>query len=201
MPDTITLTGVVGTIPRNLVTSDGLAVTSFRLASGQRRFDRASNAWVDGETNWYTITTFRQLATNVSRSIVKGEHVLVTGRVRVRDWAAGERSGTTVDIEADAVGHDLRWGTSSFTRVMTAGAAPADGDPGAEQHANDAAARASGDWAAPGVSFSSLDAGADGGGAFDGPGSLAPVAAGFGDDEGDDDDEIAVVRAGSDTPF
>jgi single-strand DNA-binding protein len=43
MTDNITLTGLVATTPRHLTTSEGLAITSFRLASSQRRFDRASN--------------------------------------------------------------------------------------------------------------------------------------------------------------
>ncbi len=45
---------------------------------------------------------------------------MVTGKIRVRDWDNGERSGTSVEIDADSMGHDLTWGNSSFTRtVMT----------------------------------------------------------------------------------
>jgi single-strand DNA-binding protein len=116
MSDIITLTGVVATPPRSLTTSEGLAITSFRLASSQRRFDRAQEKWVEGDTNWYTITTFRQLAANSAISVKKGERIVVTGRVRIRDWSNGEKAGTSVDIEADAVGHDLSWGTASFSR-------------------------------------------------------------------------------------
>jgi single-strand DNA-binding protein len=118
MSDTITLTGIVGTLPRAIKTPDGLFITSFRLASSQRRYDRREGAWVDGDTNWYTITTFRQLAVNVGSSISRSDRVVVTGRLRIREWQSGERTGTTVEIEADAVGHDLAWGTTSFTRVM-----------------------------------------------------------------------------------
>lgn len=114
--DTITLTGLVATTPRTIATSEGLVITSFRLASSQRRFDRAVGEWVDTETNWYTITAFRGLATNVAASIEKGQRVLVTGRVRVRDWEAGEKSGTTIEIEAEAIGHDLNFGRAAFTR-------------------------------------------------------------------------------------
>lgn len=66
MSDIITLTGVVATTPHHLVTTSQVAITSFRLASGQRRFDRAKNAWVDAQTNWYSVSTFRQLAFNVA---------------------------------------------------------------------------------------------------------------------------------------
>lgn len=117
MSDTIMLTGLVASEPRSVTTAEGLAITSFRLASNQRRFDRSQDKWVDGETNWYTVTTFRQLAANASVSIKKGERIVVAGRLRVREWeAAGGRKGTNVDVEADALGHDLTWGTAAFSR-------------------------------------------------------------------------------------
>src|SRR5665213_575590 len=69
MSDIITLTGIVATLPKAITTGEGLAITSFRLASSQRRFDRAQERWVDGDTNWYTVTAFRQLATNSAVSL------------------------------------------------------------------------------------------------------------------------------------
>ncbi|MCU1509507.1 MAG: single-stranded DNA-binding protein [Glaciihabitans sp.] len=38
----ITITGLVATQPRHIVTSEGLPITSFRLASTQRRFDTSA---------------------------------------------------------------------------------------------------------------------------------------------------------------
>jgi single-strand DNA-binding protein len=119
MSDTITVTGLVATTPRHLVTSEGLPITSFRVASTQRRFDRSQEKWIDAETNWYTVSVFRQLAINAAASIKKGERVLVTGRLRIREWQNGERAGTTIEIEADAIGHDLSWGTSVFGRTIS----------------------------------------------------------------------------------
>lgn len=69
-----------------------------------------------GDTNWYTITAFRDLAVNVIGSIVKGQRILVTGRLRVRDWSTDDKSGTNVEVEAETLGHDLRWGDAQFTR-------------------------------------------------------------------------------------
>jgi single-strand DNA-binding protein len=122
--DIITLTGIVGTDPKAVTTAEGLAITSFRLASTQRKFDKAQEKWVDGETNWYSVTTFRQLATNSAVSVKKGERILVTGRLRIREWKNAEKSGTNIDIEAESLGHDLSWGTAAFSRG--AGVAPAD---------------------------------------------------------------------------
>lgn len=126
MSDTITITGLVATTPKHVVTSSGLSVTTFRFASTQRRYDRGEQKWVDGETNWYTVATFRQLATNVIGSVQKGQRLLVTGRLRVRDWATEDKRGTNVEIDADAVGHDLSWGSSVFTRSTATAVAEAD---------------------------------------------------------------------------
>ena len=114
----ITVSGLVATTPRHIVTQEGLPITSFRLAEQVRRFDRADMKWVDGETNWYTVTAFRTLAVNAAGSIGKGERVIVAGELRVRDWDNGERAGTSVEIEATHFGHDLAWGTSTYIRTV-----------------------------------------------------------------------------------
>lgn len=119
MSDTITVSGLVATTPRHIVTSEGLPITSFRLASTQRRFDRNNQRWIDGETNWYTITSFRQLAINSASSIGKGDRVVLSGRLKIREWENADRSGINIEIEADSLGHDLMWGTAQFSRTIS----------------------------------------------------------------------------------
>lgn len=116
--NTYSVSGLVATTPRHLVTQDGLPITSFRLASSKRVFDKTQDKWVDGETNWFTVTSFGDLAINTAGSVSKGDRVIVSGVLRVRDWDNGERAGTSVEIEADAIGHDLSWGSSVFTRTV-----------------------------------------------------------------------------------
>lgn len=123
MTDQLTLTGLIATTPRHIVTAEGLAITSFRLASQQRRFDKAQGGWADAETNWYTVTAFRELALNASQSLNKGDRVVAVGRLKVRDWSNDDRSGTSVEVEADSLGHDLHWGVSTYQRVARADAA------------------------------------------------------------------------------
>ncbi|UPO78561.1 single-stranded DNA-binding protein [Arthrobacter sp. Helios] len=121
MTDTITLRGFVATEVRTTTAESGLAIAGFRMCTTERRFDREASLWVDGHTNWYSVSMFRQLATNAGVSIHKGDRVIVTGRLRVRQWATeGGRSGTSVDIDADSVGHDLMWGTANFRRNVSA---------------------------------------------------------------------------------
>lgn len=118
MSDIVSITGLIATTPRHVVTAEGLPITSFRLASSQRRFDKSADKWVDASTNWYTVTAFRQLAINAVPSVSKGDRIIVTGRLRVRDWQNDDRTGTSVEIEAESIGHDLFWGTASFTRTV-----------------------------------------------------------------------------------
>jgi single-strand DNA-binding protein len=34
------------------------------------------------------------------------------------EWGDGDRRGVNIDLDADALGHDLRWGTATFTRTI-----------------------------------------------------------------------------------
>jgi single-strand DNA-binding protein len=118
MSENITVRGYVATELRNNTAKSGLAIASFRMCSTERRLDRESGTWMDGHTNWYTVSLFRQLATNAAVSIKKGDRVVVTGRLRVRPWINDEgKSGTSVEIDADTAGHDLMWGTANFRRT------------------------------------------------------------------------------------
>lgn len=116
MSNNITAVGTVATDPRTLTTHSGVALCTFRLASSERRYDREKNEWVDGETNWFTVTVFRGPALNARDSFRKGDRVIVHGRLRIRSWERDDRSGTSVDIEAESIGHELRWGVTRFTK-------------------------------------------------------------------------------------
>lgn len=116
MSQILTVVGQIATVPRFHRSANGTEFCSFRLASTDRRFDREGNKWVDADTNWYTIHLFRRLAAHARESFAKGERVMVKGRLRIRQWENEEKSGTSVEIDADSAGHDLLWGTSRFNR-------------------------------------------------------------------------------------
>jgi len=117
MNDTITIMGNLAADPERRMIGDGMTVTSFRVASTQRRFDRKEGKWVDRETNWYDVSVFRDLGDHAYESLRKGERVIVNGRLKIRPWQTEKSKGTSVEIEADAVGHDLLWGTTKYTRI------------------------------------------------------------------------------------
>lgn len=120
MSDTLTIVGKVATDPTRSRTASGIPVTNFRLASTHRRFDNATQTWVDAGTNWYSVAAFRQLGEHAKASLRTGDSVIVTGRLKIRNWESGEKHGTSVDIDADAIGHDLRWGITTYLRSSRA---------------------------------------------------------------------------------
>ncbi|MFG6401612.1 MULTISPECIES: single-stranded DNA-binding protein [unclassified Microbacterium] len=117
MTDLITITGNLAYEPEQKTIAPGVTVTNFRVGSTHRRFDKSTERWVDDYTSWYAVTARRTLGEHAFASLHKGDRVIVTGRLRVREWDNGTKRGLAVDIEADAVGHDLLWGTTSFRKA------------------------------------------------------------------------------------
>lgn len=117
MSDTLTILGNVATDPTQGRTPTGIPVTNFRVATTHRRFDAATQTWVDASTNWYSVAAFRQLGEHAKASLRCGDSVIVTGKLKIRTWESNGKSGTSIDIEAEAIGHDLRRGTAAFLRA------------------------------------------------------------------------------------
>ena len=118
MPETeITVVVRVASPPRRARLENGGTVTNFRIASTHRRFDKARQEWVDGETFWSDVECWDDLGGNVVRSISKGDPVVVVGRLWTRDYESQNGRGSTSQIRADAVGPNLSWGWAEFQRT------------------------------------------------------------------------------------
>lgn len=115
MSESITIVGTI-TEPEQRHAAFG-AVTTFRLGTSNRKRDPQSGVWSDGPTSWYRVSVYRALGEHAFASLKKGERVIVTGRLRLSTWENESGRGMAADIDADAVGHDLLWGTSLYTRA------------------------------------------------------------------------------------
>lgn len=114
----VTIRGNVATDPVLRVTENGTTVCSFRIAVTSKRYSAEERRLTDVETSFYTVTAWRALAAHAASSLHKGEGVVVTGRLRIRDFIHESQARTSADIVADAVGHDLLWGTTSLTKSI-----------------------------------------------------------------------------------
>lgn len=140
MSDTILIRGFTASDPALSTLPNGVPVVNFRLASTPRWQD-ATGTWKEGTTNWYTVKAYRRLAQNIATSIEKGQPLVVSGRQRISRWNREDGTqGTTVEVDALGIGHDLNYGTSTFARTVekrTVNEGSLQGTPqqGAPQHA------------------------------------------------------------------
>lgn len=113
---TITVVGRIVDVPRRRLTESGVSVLNMRVASTARRLDRESGSWVNGDSLFLNVTCWRALADNLARSLVKGDAVIVHGRVYTREYEHNGQRRASYDMEAYAVGPDLTWGRVEFVR-------------------------------------------------------------------------------------
>ncbi|NBM15555.1 single-stranded DNA-binding protein [Streptomyces sp. GC420] len=98
--------------------SESGPVARFRLAATSRRWDRRTEQWADGHTNFFTVWASKSLAANLAASVSIGEPLVVRGRLKVRDEEQGSgRRWFSADVIAVTAGHDLSRGTSAFRRT------------------------------------------------------------------------------------
>lgn len=123
--NTVTVTGNIGNDPTPGRTTSGTPVLNFRIGVSSGYFDRRSGAWVDGDTSWYAVAAYGNLAEHAQASLRRGDPVVIIGRLKIREWEANGRKGVSADIVADTIGHDLNRGTSAFARRQRAAGADA----------------------------------------------------------------------------
>jgi single-strand DNA-binding protein len=113
----ITVIGFVAAEPHFEVLSSGTALMSLRIGSTPRRFDRDLGQWRDEDPMFLTVTCWRSLATNLQESDLKrGDPVIVTGRLRIREYAKDGQTRFSAQVEATTVGHDLNRGIARLQR-------------------------------------------------------------------------------------
>ncbi|SCX48769.1 single-strand DNA-binding protein [Klenkia marina] len=104
-------------------------VTKFRMASTDRWFDSGSGQWVDGDTFYVDVDCWNTLGAHVSGCVVKGDPVVVVGRIATSEYEVDGAKRSRPVIRAAQVGHDLSRGSAVFKRTPRAVVAGAEGAP------------------------------------------------------------------------
>jgi single-strand DNA-binding protein len=118
----VTLTGYVALEPKLWFTKQAhTPVVNLRVGMTPRRMDTSTGEWKDGPSSFFTVNCWRKLALNVSASMHKGDPVIIRGRLRMRSWNDDGKTRTTVEIEAESVGHDVAYGFSHFMKGVHPG--------------------------------------------------------------------------------
>ncbi|WP_082357848.1 single-stranded DNA-binding protein [Arthrobacter alpinus] len=117
MSNYVTLQGFASSDVELDTKESGLLIGKFRMGSTHRVQDPVTKAWSDGPTNWFRVNLFRSLANNVAASVHKGDHIVVSGKLRIKTWLRLDGSqGMAVEIDAETVGNDLKFGTCTYHR-------------------------------------------------------------------------------------
>lgn len=118
-------TTVLGNIVSDLelrFTNSGKALANVTVAVNEKKFNRQTNQYEDGETWFARGTLWGSLAENAANSLSKGDRVIGSGRIRQRDYETkqGEKR-TSVELEFDSFGPDLRFATATVLRAQNGG--------------------------------------------------------------------------------
>jgi single-strand DNA-binding protein len=113
----ITIVGNLTADPELKFLSSGQALVTFRIAASDRRKNAQTGEWEDGDTTFLRVTAWRQTAENAAESLTKGDRVVVTGRLKSRDYEDKDGSRkTSYEIDADEVGVALSRASARVNR-------------------------------------------------------------------------------------
>lgn len=130
-------TTVIGNVTQDIelrFTQAGKAFCGVTVAVNDRRRNRQTGEMEDGPTWFARGTLWGDMAENVSQSLGKGSRVIGHGKIVQREFEHQGQKRTSVEIDFEAFGPDLRFATATVTRAQsqqrTGNGSGASGGPG-----------------------------------------------------------------------
>lgn len=118
----ITVVGNLVADPELRFSAAGQPWATFRVASTPRIRDTATGEWKNGDSLFLTCKVWRQMAENVAESLQRGMRVIVTGRLKQRNYETKEGENRTVyEIEVDDIGPSLLLASAKVNRANRSG--------------------------------------------------------------------------------
>ncbi|MDK7085143.1 single-stranded DNA-binding protein [Gardnerella leopoldii] len=113
---TVTISGFVGAEPISFGRNENSPACSLRIASTQSYYRNDEQQWHERPTTWMTVKAYRTLASNVLKSVHKGDAIVVSGNLSTESWTKDGNDYNRIILEAATIGHDLNRGTTQFTK-------------------------------------------------------------------------------------
>jgi single-strand DNA-binding protein len=109
---------IVGTMTRDIelkYTPNGTAVGEFSLAVNERK--KEGNQWVNGDSSFFDVTVWDQMAENCAESFGKGSRVIVFGTLKQESWETKDgQKRSKIKVTASEVGPSVRWATAPVAK-------------------------------------------------------------------------------------
>lgn len=117
----ITIVGNLTRDPELRTLNNGSTVVNFTIASSERRYNRDTNQWEDGDTLFLNCNAWDSqnapLASNIANSLAKGMTVIAQGRLTQRSYQTQDGTQrTVVELRVDQIGPSLRRATAQVAR-------------------------------------------------------------------------------------
>lgn len=126
----LTAVGNLTADPELRFTAAGKAVANMVIACSERKFDKETNTWTDGNTVFITATVWGKMAENCAESLQKGMQVIATGILRQHDFE--DKQGAKqrrMELEVDNIGASLANAVAKVERIKRDPAAAPQQDP------------------------------------------------------------------------
>lgn len=118
----VTMIGTLVADPELTFTASGAAVANFSVACNDRRFDKNSNSFVDGDATFLRCSIWRQDAENLAQTGRRGHRVIVTGELKQRSWDDKDgQKRTVLELAATEVGISLKFAIAEVTKSTSGG--------------------------------------------------------------------------------
>lgn len=112
-------TTVIGTLtgdPEIKALANGAMVATVNIACNDRKYNKDTNSYEDGDTTFIRGSLWRTYAENVANSLRKGDKVIATGRLKMRSWEQDGKKRSTFELEIEEIGPTLRFVTTTSSR-------------------------------------------------------------------------------------
>ncbi|MGO1227899.1 single-stranded DNA-binding protein [Brachybacterium sp. AOP42-C2-15] len=114
-----TIMGNATADPTSHPQDDGSVTAKVRVAVTGRYYNSSAQDFTDRKTEFVTVFARKQLARNLLASVRKGQPLIVTGRLNTSEWTGEDNTARhSLNIQAEAIGHDLTFGSTSFARPL-----------------------------------------------------------------------------------
>lgn len=103
----------VGNLTRDFelrFTPSNQAVASSAMAVSKYKFNQQEQKWDTVNTTFYNLTVWGQMAEHAATHLAKGQRVIVTGDMVMREYETKEGGvGRSLDITVEDIGASLKW--------------------------------------------------------------------------------------------
>lgn len=120
MPEQIVVVGNVVADAELRFLPNGAAVANFTVADTPR-VKGQNDEWKDGDTIWWRVSAWRDLAENVTESLRKGTRVVVIGTPKQTNWEKDGVKFSRIELTATEVAASMKWATVSVTKAPSKG--------------------------------------------------------------------------------